>query len=123
MADLLIKYQSLRKPPRLKNDGNGYDWRELDRWFLQIWMLLGPDPDENKTVNLFTGLENIKDEITSIYASLAMVNSSDSQGVRDILLKVKDVEMKIDMLAVSEQEIRENRKRILDTDTLTNMGE
>jgi len=123
MADLLIKYQSLRKPPRLKNDGNGYDWRELDRWFLQIWMLLGPDPDGNKTVNLFTGLDNIKNDISSIYASLAMVNSSDSQGVRDILLKVKDVEMKVDMLAVSEQEIRENRKRILDTDTLTNMGE
>jgi hypothetical protein len=117
-----IVFETLRKPPRLKNDGTGYDWRELDRWFRQLSLLLGAYWDGQKTVNLFTGLMDIKDEISSIYAQLAMAGS-DSQEVRDILLKVKDVEMKVDMIAVSEQEIRENKKRILDTDTLTNMGE
>lgn len=122
MSNREIAFETLRKPPRLKNDGTGYDWRELDRWFRQLSLLLGAYWDGQKTVNLFTGVMDIKDEISSIYAQLAMAGS-DSQEVRDILLKVKDVEMKVDMIAVSEQEIRENKKRILDTDTLTNMGE
>jgi hypothetical protein len=122
LSDLTIAYQTLRKPPRLKNDGTGYDWRELDRWFRQLSLLLGAYWDGQKTVNLFTGLMDVKDEISSIYALIAMAGSN-SQEMRDILLKVKDVEMKVDMLAVSEQEIRENKQRILDTDTLTNMGE
>jgi hypothetical protein len=94
LSDLTIAYQALRKPPRLKNDGTGYDWRELDRWFRQLSLLLGAYMDGQKTVNLFTGLQN-----------------------------AKDAEMKIDMFAVNEQEIRENSKKNLDTDTLTNMGE
>jgi hypothetical protein len=94
LSDLQIAYQALRKPPRLKNDGTGYDWRELDRWFRQISLLLGAYIDGQKTVNLFTGLQN-----------------------------AKDAEMKVDMFAVNEQGMRDNSNRINDTDTLTNMGE
>lgn len=31
----------LHRPPKLKSDGSGYDWRELDRFLSKIYNLLG----------------------------------------------------------------------------------
>jgi hypothetical protein len=47
--------QALPKHPRLKSEQDGYDWRELDRWFTQIDRLLKATPDSPNAVNLFTG--------------------------------------------------------------------
>jgi hypothetical protein len=47
--------QALARPPRLKQDGSGYDWREFDRWLQQIQKLLGAYADGQKAINLFSG--------------------------------------------------------------------
>lgn len=98
LSDPVIAYQALRKPPRLSNDGTGYDWREFDRWMRQVHLLLGAFIDGQKTVNLFTG------HTTNV-------------------ANIEDVETKVDMIAMNEQAIRDNTKGIEDVTTLTNMGE
>jgi hypothetical protein len=50
--------EALPKAPRLISQEAGYDWREFDRWILQIQRLLGAYKDGQKSVNLFTGHED-----------------------------------------------------------------
>jgi hypothetical protein len=96
--DIITSYQALKRPPKLRGDGTGYDWRELDRWFRQLHLLLGAFVDGSQTINLFTG------------------HISNVSGI-------EDVEAKVDMIAVNEQSTRDNKKDIEDVTTLTNMGE
>lgn len=96
--DIVTSYQALKRPPKLKNDGTGYDWRELDRWMRQLHLLLGAFVDGQQTVNLFTGHAT----------GQAGINALDAQ---------------VSMISVNEQAIRDNKKSIEDVTTLTNMGE
>jgi hypothetical protein len=47
--------EALNRPPRVKGDGTGFDWRELDRWLQKVYQLLGTFKDQEDAINLFTG--------------------------------------------------------------------
>jgi hypothetical protein len=56
----------LQRPPRLKADGTGYDWREFDRYLQKTSALLG-EPNGNPT--------NIPQQITTVNTSTAQILS------------------------------------------------
>jgi hypothetical protein len=56
----------LQRPPRLKADGTGYDWREFDRYLQKTSALLG-EPTGNPT--------NIPQQITNVNTITAQVLS------------------------------------------------
>ncbi len=60
--------QLLPKPPRLLPDGSGYDWREIDRWFQKIYLLLGApsNPDAFNITTTLVGLDTKVDKTTTI---------------------------------------------------------
>ena len=50
--------QVLPRPPRLLQDGAGYDWKELDRFLQRLYLLLGNPSDLSQSLNLIQGISN-----------------------------------------------------------------
>ena len=50
-----VSKQLLPRPPQLLPDGNGYDWREFNRWLQRVYALLGV-PQNTQTFNITTPL-------------------------------------------------------------------
>lgn len=53
-----IADQTLPRPPRLLQDGTGYDWKELDRFLQRLYLLLGNPSDLSKSLNLIQSISN-----------------------------------------------------------------
>ncbi len=61
MTEIVADQNLLPRPPRLKPDGSGYDWREFDRYLQKVYTMLG--------LFVESKVYNVPNEISSLQSS------------------------------------------------------
>lgn len=104
--------QLLAKPPRLLQSGQGYDWKEFDRWLQKIYVILGA-PQNNEIVNI-TNIDTTttsSDSGTSVEDAFTIDSSFEIHILRQAL---EQLTTEINMLQDQQQAIINTNKRIDD---------
>lgn len=105
-----ISPQLLAKPPRLLQSGQGYDWKEFDRWLQKVYVILGA-PQNSGVVNI-TNLENQESNPSvDIEADFTIDRSLEIQLLRQ---SIEQLTTELNMLQDHQQEITNTRKLIDD---------
>ena len=103
-----ISDQLLTRPPRLLPDGTGYDWKEVDRFFQRLYLLLG-QPSGNSynvissasTADVESGADFALDHqheikvLEQMYANLEnqiQMITNDQQAIRDLMQQVQNTQ-------------------------------
>lgn len=114
----------LVKPPRLLSSGNGYDWREFDRWLQKLYLMLG-SPSENTVYNIpklidnnssnitnnTTNINNVAQIVSDIESSMPTDSSFQIIALRKL---VDDLVTEINMLTDQRKEVHELQQRMND---------
>ena len=107
---------TLPKPPRLRADGGGYDWREFDRWLQRLFLILGYPNETNSDINLFQGNEDIK---SSLFADFAVDHQHE---IRQLSIKLDEIQNELAMITDQQNEILKLRQQVEDAQLAADMG-
>lgn len=102
MSEDVIAYQVLPRPPRLLQDGSGYDWREFDRWLQKIHSLIGMPQEGSKALNLI----NISQVTNNLLIEQGYNVPSDNSH------DIKVLESRLEMIMNEMNMIIDNRDKI-----------
>jgi hypothetical protein len=112
LTDTEIK-QLLPKPPRPLIDGQGYDWKEFDKWLQRLHLLLGTPRNE-----LVYNIPSRISESSSETAILDAFPGNQQQEIRDLSQKIQSVSALFDFSPNYQQQIQELESKVCDINAL-----